>query len=703
MKKNRLKNLGAAALLIVTIVYAMPFAAFAASTDSGSTVSAGAAAAAADTDASAKSGTAGASSETAIGASAASAGTGTAAAAYTDAAVVTPTGITSDQIESQVDAVVNEFIGKTCPGAAVILVKDGKTVFSKGYGVADVESGTPVDPDTTVFEWGSVSKTFVWTAVMQLKEQGLIDLDAPISDYVPSDFYAKLGLRYDITMLDLMNHRAGFEDVYYDLISAKDSGPVDLPKALLNVVPKQVFKPDTVSSYSNYSAALAGYVVECITNERYADYVHDKILAPFGMNRTGLEAGLSDVPEILSDKATGYKIGEDGSFLKYGNSYVNLYPAGSMNGTAADLAKFAEALVDPDGALFENQETEGILFTDTYRSSPELDGCAHGFWEYTGEVKAYGHVGNTNAFSAYLMVSPEDHFGFVILANRESETDIFSRLDDLFLGAKKVTDLPEAAGTLPDVSEFTGGTYVVSRGSFTAPIFGQLGMMGMMTFEKAGDNKIALRMLLVPSEDEIFTQTSPGIFTADKPGGTAPKILFVREGGRIVSVSLGSDSELVSLDSMEGASRTGFVICAAIYILAILFAVLSLPVYIGIGIANLIRRPAPDRILSRGSRQMRLAARLAVGSAVLSAVNIFTLLLRELGYGDLSKTTFNLHTYAGILILLFFLAMAGVQVWLLLRKSLEIRPSVTIKAILSTILTAAMYVVLALWNFFAII
>ena len=653
MRKNMIRNLLTALLLAISIVCAMPFAAFATNADS--------------------------------------------------ATVITPSGITSDQIESQVDSVVNEYIGKTCPGAAVILIKDGQTVFSKGYGVADVESGTPVDPDKTVFEWGSVSKTFVWTAVMQLKEKGLIDLDTSISDYLPADFYAKLGLKYDITMLDLMNHRAGFEDVYYDLITDRDSGTADLPKALLNYVPEQVFKPDTVTSYSNFSAALAGYIVECITGVRYSDYVHENILAPVGMNRTGLEVDLSDAPAILNEKATGYKIGEGGSFLKYGSSYVNLYPAGSMNGTAADLAKFAAALLDADGGLFENPKTQKELFTDTYRSSPELQSCAHGFWEYTGDVTAYGHVGNTNAFSAYLMVSPEDDFGFVILANRECETEIFGHLDDLFLGEKKVSDLPEAAGTLPDVSEFTGGTYVVTRGSFTAPVFGQLGMIGIMTFEEAGENKIALKMLLVPSEDEIFTETSPGIFTADKSGGTAEKLCFIKEGGKIVTVSMGSDSELVSLDSIEGASRMGFVICAAIFVLTVAFAVVSLPVYIGIGIVSLIRKPKPDKVLSRASRQLRLSARLAAGTAVLSAVNIFVLVVRELGYGDLSKLTCNLHIYAAILILLLFLTAVAREVYLFVRKAGEIRQSVAIKAILSTILVAAMYVVLALWNFFAII
>jgi len=660
MKKNIIRNLLTALFLVLSIVCAMPFAAFAASVDSVN-------------------------------------------AATGAVTVITPSGITSDQIESQIDAVVNEYIGKTCPGAAVVLVKDGQTVFSKGYGMADIETGTPVDPDKTIFEWGSVSKTFVWTSVMQLKEKGLIDLDASISDYLPADFYAKLGLEYEITMLDLMNHRAGFEDVYYDLISSQKSGPVDLPKALLNYVPEQVFKPDTVTSYSNFSAALAGYIVECITNERYADYVRENILAPLGMNQTGLEVDLSDAPDILKDKAMGYTIAESGSFAKYGSSYVNLYPAGSMSGTAADLAKFAIALLDTDGGLFENPETGAEMFTESCRSSPELQGCSHGFWEYKGDTTAYGHVGNTNAFSAYMMVSPEEHFGFVILANRECETDIFGALDDLFLGKKAATDLPEAAGTLPDVLEFTGGTYVVSRGSFTAPVFGQLGMIGMMTFEEAGDNKIALKMLLVPSEDEIFTQTSPGIFTADKPGGTAGKLCFIREGEKIITVSMGSDAELVSLDSIKGSSRTGFLICAMIFVIAIAFCTISLPVYIGIGIVNLIRKPNPDKVLSRESRQMRLSARLAAGTAVLSAVNIIVLALRELGYGDLSKITCNLHIYAGILILLLFLAAVAREAYLFMRKSGEIKQSVAIKAILSTILVAAMYVVLALWNFFAII
>ncbi|MGI6005623.1 MAG: serine hydrolase domain-containing protein, partial [Christensenellales bacterium] len=147
-------------------------------------------------------------------------------AAYAAPAGRTPSGIPYGGMEARIDGYVGQHIGKTSPGAAVVVVKDGRIIFSKGYGYADVENNLAVDPAETVFEYASVSKLFVYVTLMRLAEEGKLDLDADIRAYLPEGFLKKL--RYDepITFMHVMNHTAGFEDYLLDLIlTSKEDFP----------------------------------------------------------------------------------------------------------------------------------------------------------------------------------------------------------------------------------------------------------------------------------------------------------------------------------------------------------------------------------------------------------------------------------------------------------------------------------------------
>lgn len=128
----------------------------------------------------------------------------------------TPSGIPLAGLEAFVDDYVKEYIGQQSVGASIVMVKNGQVVLSKGYGYADVEQQIPVSPDT-VMEWGSISKLAVWTSVMQLEEQGEIDLNVDIRSYLPENFLTKLKYDDPITMLNLMNHNAGFEEYMFDM------------------------------------------------------------------------------------------------------------------------------------------------------------------------------------------------------------------------------------------------------------------------------------------------------------------------------------------------------------------------------------------------------------------------------------------------------------------------------------------------------
>src|ERR687889_2070987 len=131
---------------------------------------------------------------------------------------------------AELEAFLDEELGKEMQkhhiaGAAVSVVKDGELFFAKGYGEADVEKGIPVDPKQTIFHVGSVGKLFTWTAVMQLVEEGRLDLDADINTYL--DFRIPDTYPHPITLKHLLTHTAGFEDRYFEVaaLDADDQLP----------------------------------------------------------------------------------------------------------------------------------------------------------------------------------------------------------------------------------------------------------------------------------------------------------------------------------------------------------------------------------------------------------------------------------------------------------------------------------------------
>jgi len=156
-------------------------------------------------------------------------------------------------------------------GAAVSVVKDGEMIFARGYGLADVAVNKPVDPQTTIFRIGSISKTFAFTAVMQLVEQGKLDLNADINTYL--DFKIPATFPEPITMLHIMSHSSGLDINPFGALAETVDEILPLGEYLPRHLPPRVRPPGIVSSYSNYDVALAGYIVERVSGQPYATYV----------------------------------------------------------------------------------------------------------------------------------------------------------------------------------------------------------------------------------------------------------------------------------------------------------------------------------------------------------------------------------------------------------------------------------------------
>src|SRR5262249_14602977 len=144
-------------------------------------------------------------------------------------------------------------------GATVAVVKDGKVVLVKGYGYADYATLKPVDGHKTLFRPGSISKLFVWTAVMQLVEQGKIDLNADVNTYLKT-FKIRDAFGKPITMINLMTHTPGFEDQVRGLFVDDPAKLQPLGTYLSGHIPARIYPPGTIAAYSNYGAALAAYI-----------------------------------------------------------------------------------------------------------------------------------------------------------------------------------------------------------------------------------------------------------------------------------------------------------------------------------------------------------------------------------------------------------------------------------------------------------
>jgi CubicO group peptidase (beta-lactamase class C family) len=199
----------------------------------------------------------------------------------------TPSGVPLDEVGSRIEQWASENESEY-PSFAVAVVNGDELVYSGAFGYIDIGNGIEATPDDSAYEWGSCSKTMIWVSVMQLWEQGLIDLEADVRDYLPEGFFHNLKYDDPITMLNLMNHDAGWGEATWAMQSLDENNIMDLGEALQYTEPVQMYRPGEVSSYSNWGAALAGYVVECITGQSYEDYVREHIFDVLGMEHTAI-------------------------------------------------------------------------------------------------------------------------------------------------------------------------------------------------------------------------------------------------------------------------------------------------------------------------------------------------------------------------------------------------------------------------------
>jgi CubicO group peptidase (beta-lactamase class C family) len=298
-------------------------------------------------------------------------------------------------MEALVDGAVSEAMrAEKIAGVSVAIVDRAGVVMARGYGAAAFEPYQKADAET-LFRVGSISKTLVWIAIMQLVEEGKLSLDDPINDRLPPSLRVpEDGFLKPILVRHLMTHSAGFEDSIDGLFVHDPAKLLALDESLVAHRVHRVREPGTLAIYSNYGAALAGALVAHIAGEPWQDYAERRILRPLGMATAtyrepypeslaaarGLPQPMS--PEILAKTTNGFSWA-GGAYHTQPFEYITNYaPVGAMSASANDMAAYLQALLDPErmaqaGVL--KAETALALREPLFSNTPELGPVLHGF------------------------------------------------------------------------------------------------------------------------------------------------------------------------------------------------------------------------------------------------------------------------------------------------------------------------------------
>lgn len=352
-------------------------------------------------------------------------------------------------------------------GGVIAVVHDGKLIFAHGYGYADLAKKTPVTP-RTLFRVGSVSKLFTWTSIMQLVQEHKVALDGDVNQYI--DFRIPETFGEPITVQDLMTHTPGFEESISGLMVQKPSELIPLRQYLVDHVPREIFPPGTIVAYSNYGATVAGYIVQRVSGEPFAEYVARHILQPLGMNDSTFLQPLPARLQPLMSK--GYMAASDHKAVPF--ELFEGAPAGALTTSADDIARFMIAQLQNgryDDVQILSPQTARIMHATHHLAIPGLlNGFDLGFYdENRNGHRIIGHGGDTIVFHSDLHLILDADTGvfmsFNSLGKEGAAGDVRTAIFNAFLD-RYFPYIPPAEPTVRDPKRDAArvsGSYIASR------------------------------------------------------------------------------------------------------------------------------------------------------------------------------------------------------------------------------------------------
>jgi CubicO group peptidase (beta-lactamase class C family) len=338
-------------------------------------------------------------------------------------------GLTSGVVDAfEMKARVNEILNHhPAVGLAVGVVRNGSLEFFYGHGLANIESNTPITEDT-VFRIGSITKTFTAIAVMQLWEQGLIDLDAPADDYLRAYRLtpAKPSFR-PTTLRQLLTHTGGIPEQVpsYGFLLPDYGESVKLGRLVPSLAEyyrgslRVAVEPGIMFIYSDHSFATLGQIVEDVSGKPLDRYFRDHIFEPLGMADTDL----SRFAHVQARLATGYKLGAGGPKAIPDRQIVPA-AAGAIYSTTRDMARYVAALLgggsNEHGSVLK-PETLATMFAPQYQADPRVPGMGLGFMRANlGGHPAVEHQGILPGFNSQIWLAPNDGVGVLAFTNGAS-------------------------------------------------------------------------------------------------------------------------------------------------------------------------------------------------------------------------------------------------------------------------------------------
>lgn len=503
------------------------------------------------------------------------------------------------------------------PGAAVVVVAGGEQVFAGGYGVADLATGEPVDPHTTVFFAASTMKLLTATAVMQQVEAGRLDLHRDVNRYLTTFQIDDTYPGQPITPAHLLTHTAGFDENPVGIATAEPEELPSLADYLAAHQPSRVRPPGRLASYSNYGLALAGHLVEEVTGTPFAEYMREHVTEPLGMTRTTFAQPLP--PEIEADLAVGH----DADREPVAGQYSPLSPAGGgAVATVTDLGRFMLAHLrggELDGARVLAAETVALMRTRQFGHDDRLPGMAYAFIErYRNGHRLLTHGGDSLGFHGNLAMLPEQGAGIYVVYNGDGVAGgaalAAERLVEQFVDRFYPGRPPASDGTEPEPARFAGSyrTTRVSHDDFTRII----ALFSAVTVTAGTDGNLTTSgSLALDGRERRWRPVGPALF--EEVGGQQRLAFAVDDQGRVEAMFVSSDPTVAYERLAWYSSPTLHMGLAgsALLVLAAAFVGIPLAAAWRAGTRRLTRRePAAHRT---GGRWPRLAAVLGWCAAAL--------------------------------------------------------------------------------------
>ncbi|NQZ43573.1 MAG: beta-lactamase family protein [Flavobacteriaceae bacterium] len=367
------------------------------------------------------------------------------------------TSTDSTELRQKLDSVFSTIMeAEHIPGAAYIIVKDGAVLLKGGYGFTSLgEAIDRVDPDSTIFRIGSVSKTFTAMAVLQLADAGKIDLHRPVNDYLKSIQVAS-PFQKAITPAHQIDHSAGFDELggrrVFDLTQR-----VPLSEFLQDrLIP--IREPGVVSSYSSYGIALAGLLVEEVSGLPLEEYMRQHIWDPLGMQSTGMQLNDS-VEERLS---WGYEY-RNGVNVPMPWEYYHTYPASDINSTVVDMGKYLLLHLN-DGqwngrSILDKSYCDQMKYPEL-RVHEKIESFAYGFYEEDIQgFRTVAHGGDMLGYASFLAMVPEENLGAYIVHHHEGTRLRYEVMEVImahFSKGETERSEPQPIAQPTDLARFTG-------------------------------------------------------------------------------------------------------------------------------------------------------------------------------------------------------------------------------------------------------